>query len=197
MAQHVAPCTNINASLTYPRSLTNELFNEATKIIDEVETLGGMAKAVESGMPKLRIEESAARRQARIDSDQEVIVGVNKYRLEKETPVDVLAIDNTNVRNSQIKRLKEVRANRDSHAAENALRALTECAKTGTGNLLELAIIASRARCTVGEISDALEKEWGRHTPISRVISGAYKSEFGSSTEIDETLRMVEVWPFV
>jgi methylmalonyl-CoA mutase len=152
-----------------------------------------MAKAVATGMPKLRIEESAARRQARIDSGQETIVGVNKYRLEKETAVDVLSIDNTNVRNAQIKRLEEVRAKRDPAAVQRALNALTESAKTGEGNLLALSIDASRARCTVGEISDALEQVWGRHTPVSRVISGAYKSEYGSASQIDETMKLVEV----
>lgn len=175
-------------------SLTNEVYNAAKAIIAEVEELGGMAKAVGTGMPKLRIEESAARRQARIDSNKEVIVGVNKYRLEQESPVEVLAVDNTKVRESQIAKIKAVKESRDKAKAEAALNALSECARTGNGNLLELGIAAARARCTVGEISSALEKHWGRHKPIDRVVSGAYKSEYGNPKEIEETLKIVEAF---
>ncbi|KAI3652673.1 hypothetical protein MP228_002098 [Amoeboaphelidium protococcarum] len=173
-------------------SLTDELCTKALDIIKEVEELGGMAKAVQSGMPKLRIEEAAAKRQARIDSGKEAIIGVNKYKLEHETPIDVLAIDNTSVRNSQINRLKKMRAERDTSKAEDILNQLTECAKSGQGNLMELSVEAARRRCSVGEISDALEKVWGRYQPTIRVISGAYKSEFGADQEIEQTLKMVE-----
>ncbi|KAF9159762.1 hypothetical protein DFQ27_006035 [Actinomortierella ambigua] len=173
-------------------SLTNDMFDAARKIVDEVEAMGGMAKAVASGMPKLRIEESAAKKQARIDSGQDTIVGVNKYRLEKEDPIDVLAIDNTAVRQSQGRRLEQLRKNRDSTKAQACLAALTECAKTGEGNLLELAVEASKARCTVGEISEALETVWGRHSPSIRVVSGAYKSEYGESNDVARTVELVE-----
>jgi len=151
-----------------------------------------MAQAVASGMPKLRIEESAAKRQARIDSEQEIIVGVNKYRLDKQEEIEVLAIDNTKVREEQVKRIEHTKANRDNVKAQACLDALTESAKTGTGNLLALSIEASQARCTVGEISNALEKVWGRHAPTTRVISGAYKSEYGEKDEIKQTMEVIE-----
>jgi methylmalonyl-CoA mutase len=173
-------------------SLTNALCEKARAIITEVESMGGMATAVASGMPKLRIEESAAKRQARIDSGQETIVGVNKYQLQNEPPIDVLAIDNTNVRHAQIERLKRVKSTRDPRAVEKCLMDLEEGAKGG-GNLLTLGVSAARARCTVGEISDALERVWGRHSPITRVISGAYKSAYGEADEIETTLKMAEV----
>ncbi|KAI8827782.1 methylmalonyl-CoA mutase-domain-containing protein [Chytriomyces cf. hyalinus JEL632] len=172
-------------------ALTNELYDSALKIIDEVEAMGGMAKAVDSGMPKLKIEESAAKRQARIDSGKEVIVGVNKYRLKEEEKIDVLAIDNTSVREQQVAKIQALKAARDEKVAQKCLDALTHCAEHSDGNLLALAIDASRARCTVGEISDALEKIWGRHNPTIRVVSGAYKSEYGDTDEILETLRVV------
>ncbi|GES81358.1 methylmalonyl-CoA mutase, mitochondrial [Rhizophagus clarus] len=174
-------------------SLTDGIYEAAREIVEEIENMGGMAYAVASGMPKLRIEESAARRQARIDSGQETIVGVNKYRLEKETEVDVLTIDNTKVRQEQINRINEIKANRDDKQAQDALNALEESARSGQGNLLELSIEASKARCTVGEISSALEKVWGRHEPSSRVASGAYKSAYGTEEEIDKTLKLVEM----
>ncbi|RUP46829.1 hypothetical protein BC936DRAFT_146477 [Jimgerdemannia flammicorona] len=173
-------------------SLTAEIHDAAKELIDEIEQMGGMAKAVATGMPKLKIEESAAKRQARIDSEQETIVGVNKYRLEKEENVEVLAIDNTAVRDSQIKRITGVKANRDEAKAQECLNALTESAKTGNGNLLALSIEAAKARCTVGEISYSLEKIWGRHQPTSRVVSGAYRSEYGDRDEVRRTLDLVE-----
>lgn len=176
----------------FMESLTQEMYEKTKAVIDEIEEMGGMAKAVASGMPKLRIEESAARRQARIDSQKEVIVGVNKFTLDEENPIDVLEIDNTNVKQSQINRLKKLRAERDEALAEDILKKLSKSAETGEGNLLELSIEASRRRCTVGEISDALEAVWGRHQPTTRVISGAYKSEYGSSDEISQTLKMVD-----
>lgn len=180
----------------FMESLTDEMYIRARKIVEECEDLGGMAKAVATGMPKLRIEESAAKRQARIDSGKETIVGVNKYRLEKEDHVDVRAIDNSSVRQSQIARIQSMRAGRDSGEAQAALEALTASSKakefTEENNLLHLAIRAARARCTVGEISDALEAGWGRHTPTSRVVSGAYKSEYGDAEEVAETLGITE-----
>ncbi|KAJ3157624.1 hypothetical protein HK101_001406 [Irineochytrium annulatum] len=173
-------------------SMTNNLYDAAMKIVGEVEAMGGMSKAVASGMPKLRIEESAAKRQARIDSGKEVIVGVNKYKVPDENSVEVLAIDNTSVRNTQIAKLKKLKAERNSKEAEAALQALQQSAKTNEGNLLQLAIQAARARCSVGEISSALESVWGRHNPDIRVVSGAYTSEYGSSKEIEDTIKAVE-----
>ncbi|CAM0142755.1 hypothetical protein VKS41_002685 [Umbelopsis sp. WA50703] len=175
-------------------SMTNQMYDAARAIVDEVESLGGMAKAVDSGMPKLRIEESAAKRQARIDSNQEVIVGVNKYRLEKEDDIEVLAIDNTAVRNSQINRINKIRETRNSQRVQECLEALEKSAKTGEGNLLALSIEAAKERCTVGEISDALEKVWGRHMPATRVVSGAYKSEYGESEDVTKTLSLVDLF---
>ncbi len=162
----------------YVESLTDELVKAAREIIDEVEEIGGMTKAVETGMPKLRIEEAAALRQARIDRGEEVIVGVNKYQLEVEPDVDVLDIDNSAVRESQVARLAKIRNSRDSQACQQTLDALTQAAKTGEGNLLALAVDAARARATVGEISDALESQWGRHKATQRSISGVYSSAY-------------------
>nr|CAG8627145.1 1589_t:CDS:2 [Entrophospora candida] len=162
-------------------SLTNCVYESSREIIEEVESMGGMAKAVASGLPKLKIEESAAQWQARIDSGQETIVGVNKYRLEKEIAVEARAIDNSKVRDGQIKHINEMKAKRDPVRAQKSLEALTECAKTGDGNLLELSIEAAKARCTVG-----------RHEPSSRVASGAYKSAYGEADETEETIRLVK-----
>jgi methylmalonyl-CoA mutase len=162
----------------YVESLTASLVEEATKLIDEVEELGGMTKAVETGLPKMRIEQSAALRQAKIDRGEEVIVGVNRYQLDSEPDVDVLDIDNTAVRVSQIRRLKQVREKRDEAACEAALEALTNAGRSGEGNLLALAVDAARARASVGEISDALEKTWGRHKAVIHSISGVYASAY-------------------
>ncbi|MEH6468399.1 MAG: methylmalonyl-CoA mutase [Porticoccus sp.] len=172
----------------YVETLTDQLVKEARVLIDEVEELGGMTKAVESGMPKLRIEQAAALRQARIDRGEEVIVGVNKYQLAEEPDIDILDIDNTVVRESQVARLKNIRTERDDEACQKALDALTEAAKTGRGNLLTLAVDAARARATVGEISSALEKEWGRHQAVTRTISGVY----GSAYEGDEDFAAIQ-----
>jgi methylmalonyl-CoA mutase len=158
----------------YVENLTNELATTARELIDEVEEMGGMTRAVETGMPKLRIEESAARRQARIDRGEETIVGVNKYRHDEESQIDILDIDNAAVRESQIRRLEKVRGSRDHDECEKTLRALTEAAENSTGNLLALAVDAARARATVGEISDALEKVYGRHRAVTQSISGVY-----------------------
>jgi len=171
----------------YVESLTDELVQAARKMIDEVEELGGMTKAVETGLPKLRIEEAAAQRQARIDRGEEVIVGVNKYQLEVEPEVDVLDIDNSAVRESQVARLEQVRSSRDAQACEQALEALKQGAASGE-NLLALAVNAARARATVGEISDALEAQWGRHKATQRSISGVY----GAAYEGDEGFMTIK-----
>jgi len=162
----------------YVESLTNELVTGARKLIDEVEEMGGMTRAVESGMPKMRIEEAAALRQARIDRGEEIIVGVNKYQLAEEPPVDILNIDNTAVREAQVRRIGEVRDNRVETACSKSLDALTRAAEEGTGNLLALAIDAARARATVGEISDALEKVYSRHRAVTHSIAGVYGSVY-------------------
>ena len=158
----------------YIETLTDQLVKSALKLINEVEELGGMTKAVESGMPKLSIEKAAALRQARVDRGEEVIVGVNKFELTEEPDVDVFDIDNTAVRDSQIKKLDKIREERDNILCQNALDALTESASTRQGNLLDLAVNAARLRATVGEISYALEKEWGRHKAVTKTISGVY-----------------------
>ncbi len=160
----------------YVESLTNDLVHRAWEHIQEIEKLGGMAAAIESGLPKLRIEEAAARTQARIDSGEQTIVGVNKYRLDKEDPIDILEIDNTAVREAQIARLKELRANRNQAEVEAALDAITRCAETGEGNLLELAVDAAKKRASLGEISYACEKVVGRYKAVIRTVSGVYSS---------------------
>jgi len=162
----------------YVESLTASLAREARALIDEVEKLGGMTRAVESGMPKLRIEQSAALRQARIDRGEEVIVGVNRYPREDEPEIEILAIDNSAVREAQLRRLQQVRGTRDAAACRAALEALTRATEAGSGNLLELAVAAARARASVGEISDALEKTYGRHRAVVQSISGVYGSAY-------------------
>lgn len=176
----------------YVESLTNELAHKAWEHIQEIEKLGGMAKAIETGLPKLRIEEAAARTQARIDSGKQTIVGVNKYRLEKEDPIDILEIDNTSVRNEQIKRLNEVKANRDEAAVKAALDAITECVKTKQGNLLDLAVKAAKVRATLGEISDACEVVVGRYKAIIRTISGVYSSETKKDADFQKACELCE-----
>jgi len=171
----------------YVESLTDELAEEARKLIDEVEEMGGMTRAVETGMPKMRIEEAAALRQARIDRGEETIVGVNKYQLAEEPSVDILNIDNTAVREAQIRRIKEVRDNRDEADCSKALDALTQAAEKETGNLLALAVDAARARATVGEISDALEKVYGRHRAVTHSIAGVY----GAAYENDDQFASI------
>jgi methylmalonyl-CoA mutase len=176
----------------YVERLTHELMQKAWQHIQEVEALGGMAKAIETGLPKMRIEEAAARRQARIDSGREVIVGINKYRLDHEAPLDVLEVDNKAVRESQLRRLAEVKATRDAQAVARALEALTHAARTKEGNLLALAVDAARARATLGEISDALEVEFGRYQAVSRTISGVYSSESEQDPEFQKARQMAE-----
>ncbi|MDH3977738.1 MAG: methylmalonyl-CoA mutase, partial [Gammaproteobacteria bacterium] len=171
----------------YVESLTDQLATEARKLIAEVEELGGMTKAVESGMPKMRIEQAAAMRQARIDRGEEVIVGVNKYQRDDEPEIDILDIDNTSVREGQVARLAKIRAERDTDACQAALDALTKAAETDE-NLLALAVNAARARASVGEISDALEKVYGRHSAVIHSISGVY----GSAYEGDDDFAQIQ-----
>lgn len=167
----------------YVESLTDELMHKAWAHIQEVESMGGMAKAIETGLPKMRIEEAAARTQARIDSRQQVIVGINKYRLEKEDPIDILEIDNTAVRLQQIDRLTQLRGERNEEEVQKALAAITHCVKTKEGNLLDLAVKAAAVRASLGEISDACEVEVGRYKAIIRTISGVYSSESGADAD--------------
>jgi len=189
--QHETGITNVVDPLAgsyYLESLTAGMVAEARKLIQEVEELGGMTKAVEAGMPKLRIEEAAARRQARIDRGEEVIVGVNKYKLKEEDPVDILEVDNTVVRESQVARLQQLKSTRDEAKVKAALAALTAAAGDGSGNLLELAVAATRTRATVGEISDALETVYTRHNAVIRSIAGVYNQGW----EGDEGYRRIQ-----
>ncbi len=178
----------------YVERLTYELARRAWGHIGEVEALGGMAKAIEAGLPKLRIEEAAARTQARIDSGQQAVIGVNKYPPAEEAPVEVLKIDNSAVRARQIEKLERLRAERDPHAVEAALDALTRAADRGNGNLLALAIDAARAKATVGEISMALEKVFGRHRAETKAITGVYKREIGMNRTVERVRRAVEAF---
>jgi methylmalonyl-CoA mutase len=174
--------------------LTQDMADEAWRIIEEVETLGGMTKAIETGMPKLRIEECSAAQQARIDRGADTIVGVNKYRLSTQDAVDTLEVDNAKVRDGQITRLHTLRTNRDENAAQQALAALTEAARSGSGNLLELAVTATRARATVGEISDALEKIYGRHRAQSQSVSGVYGAAYAGDSGWDALRGDIEAF---
>ena len=174
----------------YVESLTNELVHKGWALIQEIESMGGMAKAIETGLPKMRIEEAAARTQARIDSGIQTIVGVNKYRLAKEDPIDILEIDNTAVRNEQIELLKKLRANRDEAAVQKALADITECVRTKKGNLLELAVKAAALRASLGEISDACEKIVGRYKAIIRTISGVYSSETKKDADFERACEL-------
>jgi len=173
----------------YVERLTAEVAKKAWAHIQEIEGMGGMAKAIEAGLPKLRIEEAAARTQARIDSGRQTIVGVNRYRPTNETPIDVLKIDNKKVREAQIARLERLRANRDDAAVQSAMDALTAAAETGSGNLLELAVDAARKRASVGEISYALEKVWGRHVAEVQAVSGVYAGEMGDDGDLVASVR--------
>ena len=175
----------------YVERLTHELIRGAWALIHEVEELGGMAKAIGTGVPKMRIEEAAARKQARIDAGKDVIVGVNAYVAAQETAIPVLEVDNVAVREAQVKRLAEVRRTRDNQAVEKALQRLTDSAAEGDGNLLELAVDAARSRATLGEISMALEKRWGRYVATTRAISGVYSSESGQDEQFQKAQAMV------
>ncbi|GAB2768793.1 methylmalonyl-CoA mutase [Hymenobacter luteus] len=176
----------------YVETLTHELADKAWALIQEVEGLGGMAKAIETGLPKMRIEEAAARKQARIDSGKEIVVGVNKYRVDEATDIEVLDIDNAAVRESQIARLNQIKATRDSAAVQQTLEALTEAARTGNDNLLALAVQAARLRATLGEISDALEKVYGRHQATIRAISGVYSQEMNYDEQFAKARQMAD-----
>jgi methylmalonyl-CoA mutase len=173
----------------YVESLTDALLQKGWEHILEVESYGGMTKAIQEGIPKMRIEEASARRQARIDSGKEVIVGVNKYRLEKEEPIEILEVDNTQVRLNQIKRIQEVKKTRNENEVQKALDAITKAAQSGEGNLLELAIDAARKRATLGEISFAIEKVCGRYQPVTRTISGVYSSEYSKDDQLFNEVR--------
>ena len=176
----------------YVESLTDELVKKARKLIDEVEEMGGMTRAVETGMPKMRIEEASALRQARVDRGEEIIVGVNKYQLEEEPPVDILDIDNTAVREAQIRRIDEVRGSRDEESCSKTLEALTLAAREESGNLLALAIEAARARATVGEISSALEKVYSRHRATTHAIAGVFGSAYEGDMDFSDIQSDVE-----
>jgi methylmalonyl-CoA mutase len=171
-------------------SLTAEITEKAWALIEEVEALGGMTKAIEAGIPKLRIEEAAARKQARIDSTQDIIVGVNKYRLEKEDPLHILDVDNDMVRKQQVERLAEIKAKRDTAKAAKSIQDLTECAKTGNGNLLAIAVEAARNRVTLGEISDALEVVFGRHKAQIKSISGVYSKAIKNDESFEKAKQL-------
>ena len=176
----------------YVESLTNEIAQNAWKLIEEVEELGGMTKAIESGIPKLRIEEAAARKQARIDSGQDIIVGVNKYRLEKEDPLQILDVDNQMVRKQQLEQLDRIKASRDSEKVQLSLKKLTLCAQTGQGNLLEIAVEAARNRATLGEISTALETVFGRYKAQIKSFSGVYSKEIKDDKSFEKAKQLAD-----
>jgi len=176
----------------YVESLTHELAHRAWDLILEVEELGGMAKAIESGVPKMRIEEASARAQARIDSKNQTIVGINKYRLDKEEPLEILEVDNTSVRDAQLKRIAKLKSERNEDECREALDKITEAAETGRGNLLELAVDAAGKRATLGEISYACEKIAGRYKAVIRSVSGVYSSEYKDDSDFEEAQEMVK-----
>jgi len=176
----------------YVEKLTEELVEEAWKLIEEVEELGGMAKAIETGVPKMRIEEAAARKQARIDAGKDIIVGVNRYQLEKEAAMDILDVDNAKVRISQIERLEELRSERDQAKVDVLLKKLEDSARSGEGNILAIAIECARERASLGEISSAMEKVFGRHQATIRSISGVYSAESMSDQDFETAREMVE-----
>ncbi|MEG2758836.1 MAG: methylmalonyl-CoA mutase, partial [Rikenellaceae bacterium] len=192
LQEETAICRSVDpwAGSYYIESLTKEIAEKAWALIEEVEELGGMAAAIETGVPKMRIEEASARKQARIDSNTDVIVGLNKYRLEKEDPIDILDVDNSAVRLSQIERLNDLKAKRDGAAVKKALEAITECVKSGKGNLLELAIQAAKVRASLGEISDACECVVGRYSAVIRSISGVYSAEVKSDESFAKAKEM-------
>ncbi len=176
----------------YIEYLTDELAHKARELIEEVEEMGGMAKAIETGLPKMRIEEAAARKQARIDARKDIIVGVNKYRPDKEKPLDILEVDNTAVRNAQIERLKKLKAERNNELVQKNLDAITEACATGKGNLLELAVEAAKNRATLGEISYACEKVFGRYKAVIKSISGVYSSEAGNDESFKKARELAD-----
>lgn len=198
--QHETGITNVVdpwGGSFFVETLTDALAKRAWAHIQEIEELGGMAKALETGLPKMRIEEAAARRQAHIDSGQEHIIGVNQFRLEHEAPIDILEVDNSAVRTAQLERLAQLRSMRDEPAVQAALSALTASAESGEGNVLELAVNAARARASLGEISDALERVWGRHKAVVRSIAGVYSAEFGAEEEVVRVRQMADEFELV
>lgn len=192
--QETAVCKSVDpwAGSYYVESLTNSIMHSAWALLQEVEELGGMAKAIETGIPKMRIEEAAARKQARIDSKQEAIVGINKYRLAQEDPIEILSVDNTAVRNSQVARLQALRKNRDEQKVQAALAAITKCVETHEGNLLALSVEAAKARASLGEISDACEKVVGRYKAVIRSISGVYSAEVKKDPNFTKARELCE-----
>ena len=196
LQQESGTCRTIDpwGGSAYVEKLTYDLARRAWQHIQEVEAAGGMAQAIDAGIPKLRVEEAAARTQARIDSGRQPVIGVNKYRVETDEQIDVLKVDNSSVRAQQIAKLHRLRAERDSAACESALAALTAAAASGEGNLLALAVDAARAMATVGEISDALEKVYGRHAGQIRTIAGVYRNEAGDSPSVDRTRALVDAF---
>lgn len=176
----------------YVEKLTHEIAHKAWAHIEEIEKLGGMASAIESGIPKMRIEEAAARKQARIDSGKDIIVGVNRYRLEKEEPMNILQVDNTAVRDAQLTRLEQLKKERDQSKVDSALDNITKCASDGNANLLELSIEAAKNRATLGEISYAIEKVTGRYKAVIRSISGIYSNESGQNQSFCEACEMAD-----
>jgi methylmalonyl-CoA mutase len=176
----------------YVENLTDELAHKAWDLISEIEDLGGMVKAIETGIPKMRIEEASARKQGRIDSGQDTIVGVNKYRLDKESPIEILSVDNAAVLQSQINRLQKLKSERNNNDVKSALDAITEVAGTGKGNLLEFCVIAAKKRATLGEISDAIEKISGRYKAVTKIISGVYSSESRNDKDFQKAIELCE-----
>lgn len=176
----------------YVEYLTDRIARRAWELIEEVEDLGGMAKAIETGVPKMRIEEAAAKKQARIDSNKETIVGVNKYQLDKEEPIDILEVDNEEVQKTQVERLENLRSERNQEEVQGALNAITKVAETGDGNLLEAAVEAARKRATLGEISDAMEKEFGRYKATVRSVSGVYSSEIDKDENFKKAQQLTD-----
>jgi methylmalonyl-CoA mutase len=176
----------------YVEYLTDQIAHKAWALISEIEELGGMAKAIDTGIPKMRIEEAAARKQARIDSGQDIIVGVNKYQVKEENQIEILEVDNTAVMRSQLERLKELKKSRDNQAVKGALDAITKCAETGSGNLLELAVEAARERASLGEISYACEEVFGRYKAVIRSISGVYSSEMSEDKDFVKTGELAD-----
>ncbi|MDZ7660012.1 methylmalonyl-CoA mutase [Fodinibius sp.] len=187
---HITKAVDPWAGSYYVEYLTDRIARRAWELIEEVEELGGMAKAIETGVPKMRIEEAAAKKQARIDSGKETIVGVNKYQLDKEEPIDILEVDNEKVRKTQLDRLEKLRAERNEEEVQAALDAITKVAESGDGNLLDMAVKAARKRATLGEISDAMEKEFGRYTATVRSISGVYSSEIDKDEKFEKAQQL-------
>ncbi len=189
---HICRSLDPWAGSYYVETLTHELARRAWQHIEEIEELGGMAAAIETGLPKMRIEEAAARKQARIDSGKDIIVGVNQYRLENEEPIDILEVDNTAVRQAQLERLSQLKLERDDKKVEASLKAITDCAKSGKGNLLELSVEAAKNRATLGEISSAVELVSGRYKAVIRSISGVYSSESGKDPAFIEACALAQ-----